>query len=79
MNEVSAYNCCKLKRNVLIHGCFSRDGIIRIKCEERARLVKIFRMDKLHQLPPDFDSGDPHEDDFLDASQVANDSVQSWY
>ena len=58
MNESIADNCCKLKHNRLIYGCFSRDGIIRIKREERARPVKIFHMDKLHQLFPDFDFGD---------------------
>ena len=80
MNEWIAYNYCKLKWNGLIHGCFSKDGIIRIKCEERARPVKIFHMDKL-QLFPDFDFDDADEDDdiFLDASQVANDSTQSSY
>ena len=58
MNESIANNCCKLKHNRLIYGCFSRDGIIRIKREERARPVKIFHMDKLHQLFPHFDFGD---------------------
>ena len=58
MNESIADNCCNLKHNRLIYGCFSRDGIIRIKREERARPVKIFHMDKLHQLFPDFDFGD---------------------
>ena len=81
MNELIAYNCHKLKHNGLIHGCFSRDGIIRINREERARPTKIFHMDKLHQLFPDFDFGDADEDDdtFLYASQVANDSTQSSY
>ena len=43
--------------------------------------MKIFLMDKLHQLFPDFGFGDKDEDDdiFLDASQVANDSAQSSY
>ena len=81
MNESSAYNCCKLKHNGLIHECFSRDGIVRIKREERARPVKIFHMGKLHQLFPDFDFGeaDGDNDIFLDASQVANYSTQSSY
>ena len=48
MNELIAYNCRKLKRNGIIHGCFFMDGIIRMKHEERARPVKVFRMDKLH-------------------------------
>ena len=81
MNKSIAYNCCKVNCNGLIHGCFSRDGIIRIKHAERAIPVKIFHMDKLHQLLPDLDFGDADEDDdiFLDASQVANNSTQFRY
>ena len=72
----------KFKRNRHIQSCFSRDGIVRIKCEERAAgSVKIFQMGQLHQLFPSFDVGDAEEGDniFLDACQVANDSIQSRY
>ena len=44
--------------------------------------MKIFHMDKLNGLFPDFDFGDNEDEDdiFLDASQVMNnDSVQSSY
>ena len=43
--------------------------------------MKIFHMDELHGLFPDFDFGyaDDKDDIFLDASQVVNDSVQSSY
>ena len=44
--------------------------------------MKICNMDlQLHQHFPDFDFGDADEDDdiFLNASQVANDSLQSSY
>ena len=70
MIESTAHNCRKLKRNELIDSCFSRGGIIRIKQEERARPVKIFRMEKL-----DFDFGDADEGDdiFLNVSAVASD------
>ena len=76
MIESIAYNCRKLKRNELIHSCFSRGGIIRIKQEERARPVKIFHMEKLHQFFPDFDFGDADEGDdiFLNVSAIASDS-----
>ena len=72
--ESPTLNC-----NGLIHGCFSRDGIIRMKHEERARPLKIFHMDKLHILFPNFDFGNTDEDDdtFLDSSQAVNDSNQS--
>ena len=82
MNESIGYNCRKLKRSGLIHGCFLRDGIVRIKCREKDRPVKIFHMDKLQGLFPDFDFGDAEDKDgiFLDASQVVNnDSMQSSY
>ena len=82
MNEPIAYNCRKLKHSGLIHGCFSRDDIVRIKHREKDRPVKIFHMDKLHGLFPDFDFGDAEDEDdiFLNASQVENnDSMQSSY
>lgn len=78
INESIAYNCRKLQLNGLIPGCFSKDGIIRVKIKERARPVKIFCiMYKLHYLFPDFGFGnrDEHDDIFLDASQVSNDSA----
>ena len=71
-----------MKRSSLIHGCLSRDGIARIKHREKDRPVKIFHMDKLNGLFPDFDFDDNEDEDdiFLDASQVMNnDSVQSSY
>ena len=50
-----------------------------MKCEETAKPVEIFHMEKLHQLFPDFEFGsaDENDDIFLDASQVANDSTKS--
>ena len=82
VNESITCNCRKLKSSGLIHGCFSRDGIVRIKRQEKDRPVKIFHVDKLHRLFSDFDFGDAEDGDdiFLDASQVVNnDSVQSSY
>ena len=81
MNESIAYNSRKLKRSGLIHGCFSRDGIVRIEHWEKDRSMKVFHMDKLHELFPDFDFSDADDEDdiFIDASPVVNDSVQSSY
>ena len=81
MNEPIIYNCRKLRRNEVILSYLSSDSIIRIKREERPRFVKIFDMDKLHHPFRDFDFSDADEDDdiFLDASQIANASVQSSY
>ena len=57
------------------------DGIVTIKRHKKDRPVKIFHMDKLYGLFPDFDFGDADDKDnvLLDASQVVNDSVQSNY
>lgn len=43
--------------------------------------MRILHIDKLHKPFPGFDFGDADEDDviFLDASQAANDSIQSSY
>ena len=73
MNESIICNCRNLRLDGLIHSSFSRDGIFKIKREERARFVKSFHMEKL----PDFDFGgaDMDDDIFLDPSQVANASV----
>ena len=81
MNESIACNCRELKHSGLIHDCFSRDGIVRIKLREKDRPMKIFHMGKLHGLFPDFDFGDADDEDdiFVDASQVVNDSMQSSY
>ena len=81
MNESTAYNSRKLKCSGLIHGCFSKDGIDRIKHQAKDRPVKIFHIDTLHGFFPDFDFGDANDKDdiFLDASKVVTDSVQSSY
>ena len=72
MNESVAYNCRKLKCDGLIHGCFSKDDIVRIKRHEKDSPVKIFYMDKLHELFPKFvfENEDDEDHIFLDASQV---------
>ena len=81
MDESLTYNCRKLKCSGLTHDCFSRDGIVKIKRRKKDRPMKIFHMDKLHGLFPDFDFGDAFDknDIFLDPSQVVNDSVQPSY
>ena len=38
--------------------CFLRDGIVRFKHQEKDRPVKIFHMDKLNGVFPDFEFGD---------------------
>ena len=63
MNESNAYICRKLKRSGLIHVCFSRDGIVKIKRQGKDRPVNVFRMDKKKGMDKDI---------FLDASQAVN-------
>ena len=80
MDDLITYNYRKnKKRNERIHRCFSWDGIINIKCEEKAKHVRIFQRDKLHQLFLKFGFSDADEDNdfFLDVSQIANDSAAS--
>lgn len=50
MNESVAYNWRKLKHNGIIHDCFLRDGIIRIKYQGKDRLMKIFHVDKFYEF-----------------------------
>lgn len=61
MNESVAYNWTKLKHNGIIHDCFLRDGIIRIKYQGKDRLMKIFHVDKFHEFFSDFDFGDAND------------------
>ena len=60
-----------MKRSSLIHGCFLREGIVRLKHQEKERSVKIFHMDKLHGnfSDLDFDYRDDKDDIFLNALQ----------
>ena len=60
-----------MKRSSLIHGSLLRDGIVRLKPEEKERSVKSFHMDKLHGNFPDldFDYRDDKDDIFLNALQ----------
>ena len=51
-----------LKCSNVIHGSFSRDGIVRIKSREKDRPIKIFHMDKIHGLFPEIYSGDADDE-----------------
>ena len=41
MNESLAYQGGKLKRNNLVNACYTRDGIVTIKINERSKAIKI--------------------------------------
>ena len=77
MNKSIALYCRKLKRKKLIHPCYSRNGIINIKMTDKSQPAKIFYMERLVNLFPDFDfeTGEM----YLDASQDTDASVHSTY
>ena len=55
MNESLAYQGRKLKRNNLVNACYTRDGIVTIKINERPKAIKIHHMNNLLELFPNFD------------------------
>ena len=58
MNESLAFQGRKLKRNNLVSACYTRDGIVTIKINERSKVVKVHHMNDLLELFPDFDFED---------------------
>ena len=78
MNESIAFNCRKLKRKkIIIHSCYSRNGIINIERTDKRRPVKVFHMERLVNLFSDFDS--EAGEMYLDTSQDTDTSVHSTY
>ena len=74
VNESLAFRGRKLKRNNLVSACYTRDGIVTIKINERSKAVKVHHMNDLLELFPDFDFED---EPFHDASPDV--SAQSSY
>ena len=74
MNEQLAYQGRKLKRNNLVHACYTRDGIVTIKINDHSKAIKIHHMKDLWDLFPNFDFDD---EPFHDASPDV--SAQSEY
>ena len=78
MNESIAFNCRKLKRKkIIIHSCYSRNGIINIERTDKRRPVKVFHRERLVNLFSDFDS--EAGEMYLDTSQDTDTSVHSTY
>ena len=75
MNESLAYRGRKLKCNNLVNACFTRDGIVTIKISDCSKAIKVYQMNDLLDLFPDFDFDD--DESFHNASPVA--SAQSMY
>ena len=72
MNESLAYRGRKLKSNNLVNACFTRDGIVTIKISDCSKAIKVYHMNDLLDLFPDFDFDDdePFHDASPDASAV---------
>ena len=65
MNESLAFQGRKLKRNNLVRACYTRDGIVTIKINERSKAIKVHHMNDLLELFPGYDFED---EPFHDAS-----------
>ena len=75
MNESLAYQGRQLKRNNLVNACYTRDGIVTIKISDRSKAIKVYHMNDLLDLFPDFDFDD--DEHFHDANPDV--SAQSMY
>ena len=77
MNGSLAYQGRKLKRNNLVNACYTRDGIVTIKISDRSKAIKVYHMNDLLDLFPDFDFDD--DEPFHNASpDVSAQSMCRW-
>ena len=74
MNESLAFQGRKLNCNNLVSACYTGDGIVTIKINERSKAIKVHHMNDLLELFPDYDFED---EPFHDASPDV--SAQSSY
>ena len=58
MNETLVNQRGKLKCNNLVNICYIRDGIVTIKINECSKAIKIYHMNDLQELFPNFDFED---------------------
>ena len=75
MNETLAYQWRKLKCNNLVNACYTRDGIVTIKINERSKAIKIHQMNDLLELFPNFGFED---EPFHDASPDVSGQSMYW-
>lgn len=66
-NESIKWKCCPLKSSGKIHSCFTGNGVVHLRIDERSKSVKIHRMSKLDELFKHRDTG--NGDAFQDAFQ----------
>ena len=68
MNESLAYQGRKLKCNNLVNACFTRDGIVTIEISDCSKAIKIYHMNDLLDLFPDFNFDEPFHNASPDVS-----------
>ena len=69
MNESLAYQGRKLKRNNLVNACYTRDGSVTFKINERSKTIKIHHMhDFLELFFPFYFKDEPFHDASPDIS-----------
>ena len=77
INDASINKVRKIKNKVLIHTCFTKDGVAHSKLGDNGKGVKILY--KSHFNSYIFDFKEEEDDLFHDVSQEPNNSVQSSY
>ena len=74
-NSKTAFHSRSLERNSLIDKCYTEDGVVHIVCPDlqNGKVIKVFHLNTLMDLFPNFDFGDDGRVD------DHNDSIQSSY
>ena len=74
-NSKIAFHSRRLKRNSLIDKCYTKDGVVHIVCPDlqNRKVIKVFHLNTLMDLFPNFDFGDDGR------VEDHNDSIQSSY
>ena len=75
INESLTYDGRKLKRNNLVNTCYAKDGIVTVKISDCSKAIKVYHMNDLLDLFPDFNFLD--DETYHDASPDV--SAQSMY
>ena len=74
-NSKITFHSRSLKRNSLIDKCYTKNGVVRIVCPDlqNGKVIKVFHLNTLMDLFPNFDFGDDGR------VEDHNDSIQSSY
>ena len=79
MNESTAYKSRNLKRIGILHGSYTRNGVVHVKNSDQSNPIQIHQMNIMYDLPPNFHfsyHNDQDEELLHDASQDASISFQ---